>query len=101
MFVVTAEFRIKPDRIDDFKELIDEQARRSIAEEPGCRQFDVCQREGVPEVFLLYEVYTDARAFDEEHIGVPRFEAFLGQARPMIESGPIISRFERRAAHAK
>lgn len=101
MFVVVAEFRIKPDRIEDFKKLIDGQAERSIAEEKGCLQFDICQRENQPATFLLYEVYTDARAFDEDHLNVPRFEAFLGRAKPMIEADPVITRFNRLFANAK
>lgn len=101
MFVVAADFRIKPDRIEDFKKLIDWQSSRSIAEEKGCLQFDVCQRENEPGTFLLYEVYTDAAAFDEDHLNVPRFEAFLGRAKPMIEGDPVITRFNRLFANAK
>lgn len=101
MFVVAAEFRIKPDRIEDFKKLIDWQAERSIAEEKGCQQFDVCQREDEPGTFLLYEVYTDAAAFDEDHLDIPRFEAFLGKAKPMMEGDAAITRLNRLYAHAK
>ncbi|MDX9862380.1 MAG: putative quinol monooxygenase [Rhodospirillales bacterium] len=101
MFVVAAEFRIKPDRIEDFKKLIDWQAERSIAEENGCVQFDVCQREDDPGAFLLYEVYTDAAAFDEGHMSVPRFEAFMGRAKPMMEGDPAIIRLNRLYANAK
>lgn len=101
MFVIVAEFRIKPDRIDDFKTLIDWQAGRSIAEEKGCRQFDVCQQQEKPDVFLLYEVYTDAAAFDDEHIKVPRFAQFLAKAGPMMAQDPIITRMNRLFANTK
>jgi len=101
MFVVAAEFRIKPDRIEDFKKLIDWQAERSIAEEKGCLQFDVCQRGDEPGIFLLYEVYTDATAFDEDHLNIPRFESFLGRAKPMMEADPVITRLNRLFANAK
>lgn len=101
MFVVAAEFRIKPDRIEDFKKLIDWQAERSITEEKGCLQFDVCQREDEPGTFLLYEVYTDAHAFDEDHLKLPRFEAFLAKAKLMAEDDPVITRLNRLFANTK
>lgn len=95
MFAITAEFRIKPDRIDDFKTLIEGQATRSVAEERGCRQFDICQVEERPDVFLLYEVYVDAKAFDEDHINIPRFAQFIDKAKPMMAADPIITRLNR------
>ncbi len=95
MFVITAEFRIKSDRIEDFRKLIAWQAGRSVAEEPGCLQFDVCQDPEKPEVFLLYEVYTDAKAFDEGHINITRFREFSAKAGEMTTAGPEITRYTR------
>ncbi len=95
MFVITAEFRIKTDRIEDFRKLIAWQAGRSVAEEPGCLQFDVCQDPEMPEVFLLYEAYTDAKAFDEGHVKIPRFEEFIAKAGEMNAADPVVRRFTR------
>ena len=72
MLVIAAEISVKPDQIDAFKDLISWQAESSVAEEPGCQQFDVCQAEWDPNQFLLYEVYSDADAFDA-HMGGPAF----------------------------
>ena len=101
MFAITAEFRIKPDRIDDFKTLIEGQATRSVAEERGCRQFDVCQHHDKPEVFVLYEVYANAAAFDEEHLKIPRFAEFLEKAKPMMAADPVITRLNRLFANSR
>ena len=95
MFVIAAEFRIKTDRIQDFQKLIAWQAGRSIAEEPGCLQFDVCQMQDEPELFLLYEVYTDAKAFDEDHVKIPRFEEFIAKAGEMNAADPVVKRLSR------
>jgi quinol monooxygenase YgiN len=45
-FVVIAEFVVKPDCIDAFLALARDDASHSVADEPGCRQFDVVQMEG-------------------------------------------------------
>ena len=95
MFVIIAEFRIKSDRIEDFRKLIAWQAGRSVAEEPGCLQFDVCQYPEEPELFVLYEVYTDAKAFDEGHIHVPRFKEFSAKAMEMSTAEPKVIRYRR------
>jgi hypothetical protein len=47
-FVVIPEFVVKPDRIDAFLALAQDDASHSVTDEPGCRQFDVVQMEGAP-----------------------------------------------------
>lgn len=101
MFAIVAEFTIKPDQIDAFKDLIAWQAERSVADEEGCHLFDVCQDEDGPGRFLLYELYTDAHAFDEGHMKIPRFEEFIGKAEPMMTAEPMVKRLNRLFAHRK
>ena len=45
-FVVIPEFVVKPDCIDAFLALAHDDASHSLADEPGCQQFDVVQMEG-------------------------------------------------------
>ena len=101
MVVIAATFRIKPDRIVDFKELIAKQAQSSVTDEMGCLQFDVCQDENDPATFLLYEVYADAVAFDEEHVKIRRFREFAVQAEEMNAQEPEIKRMARLFANRK
>ena len=42
MFVVTVNFSVKRNQIEQFKPLMLENARLSLELEPGCQQFDVC-----------------------------------------------------------
>ncbi|MEO1160127.1 MAG: antibiotic biosynthesis monooxygenase, partial [Pseudomonadota bacterium] len=42
MFVITAEFRLKPDMLDAFMPLMLIQSEKSLSGEPGCLVFDVC-----------------------------------------------------------
>ena len=40
-FLITVDFYLLPGALDPFLALIKENARRSLAEEPGCHRFDV------------------------------------------------------------
>lgn len=101
MFVIAAEFYIKPDKVDAFRDLVDRQGAASVAEEAGCLQFDVSQVEGSPDTFLLYEVYADSNAFDEDHVKIPRFEKFLAEATEMNAEDPMVRRLTRFSTNRK
>ncbi|KUP93370.1 putative quinol monooxygenase [Tritonibacter horizontis] len=77
MYVVTVTFTLLPGCLTEFLPLMVENARRSLAEEPGCQQFDVCTaraRSPADEVFL-YEIYDDEAAF-AAHLDSAHFKAF-------------------------
>lgn len=77
------DFEIKPDAVDRFMPLINENARRSVADEPGCRQFDVLQVKDQPNRIMLYEVYDDDAAF-AAHMKMPHVAAFFAAAKELI-----------------
>lgn len=74
MFVLVVEFRIHAEAIAEFDAAIVENARASLATEPGCRQFDVCRDPTDPALFFLYEVYDDEAAF-QAHLRTAHFAA--------------------------
>lgn len=82
-FVLIVEFQVKPECLDKFNELIAINAKASVAEEPGCRQFDVLQNNDDPNHVVLYEVYDSLAAF-QDHMGRAHTQAFLGQAKALI-----------------
>ena len=75
LFVVIAEFEVKPAHLDDFLALAHDDAQHSVADEPGCRQFDVVQLQNSPNSVLFYELYDDRAAFDA-HLDTPHLERF-------------------------
>jgi quinol monooxygenase YgiN len=77
MYVIVAEFTVKPERVGDFLDAIKVNAGHSVAREPGCRQFDVCVDAERGEVIYLYEVYDDEAAF-QAHIKTDHFHVFDG-----------------------
>lgn len=70
--VLLVEFRIAVGRVDDFAAAIDENARASLAHEPGCRRFDVCRDPADRQNFVLYEIYDDEAAV-QAHLRAEHF----------------------------
>jgi quinol monooxygenase YgiN len=88
MWVVVVEFRVRPERVQAFHEAIVSNARESVNNETGCRQFDVCTDPADPMTFFLYEVYDDAAAFDA-HLRSPHFLQMNAQVAGWVESKAV------------
>ncbi len=92
--VVIAEFQVKPGKMPDFLAAARDDARHSVADEPGCRQFDVICPEGSDDTVVFYEVYDSRAAFDA-HLQTPHLKRFQQAFPPLIvEERPV--RFSRR-----
>lgn len=61
MNIVLVHVQVKPECIEDFKQISAENARNSV-QEPGIARFDVIQQVDDPTRFILVEVYRDAEA---------------------------------------
>jgi len=78
---VIAEFVVKEGMLEAFLQHAFDDARHSLAEEPGCLVFDVLRSSDHDRGVLFYEVYQSRQAFDE-HLTTPhveRFRAILSQ----------------------
>lgn len=82
--VLVVDFHIKPEHIDAFAVAIADNARASVAHEPGCRQFDVCRDPADPALFVLYEVYDDEAAV-QAHLQAPHFLAMDEATRTWVQ----------------
>ena len=74
-FTILVEFDLKPGARDAFMPLMLENARRSLADEPGCLVFDVLSRADDQDRVVLYEIYRDKAAF-ADHLKAPHFLSF-------------------------
>lgn len=83
VFCLIVEMQVEPSRFDQFLALITENAGRSVADEPGCRQFDVMRSPDSAGRVVLYEVYDDEAAF-QAHMKTPHVAAFFEAARSLI-----------------
>jgi autoinducer 2-degrading protein len=85
------EMHVRPGRSTALLPLLVENARRSVADEPGCRRFDVLlPAEGADRV-VLYEIYDDEAAFDAHRITAHYIE-FRAAARDLITE-TVVQRF--------
>ena len=94
-FVIIAEFTVKPEHFDAFRDLALEDAHLSVTTEAGCRQFDVCVPEDAPHTLVLYEVYDDEAAFETHRAN--DYVARLVEAADRMTTGRSVRRLARQA----
>jgi (4S)-4-hydroxy-5-phosphonooxypentane-2,3-dione isomerase len=82
-FALLVTVRVHPGTAAEFRDRILEAAATAVREEEHCHRFEVAQDEEDPEVFVLFEVYTDAAALAHHH-ATPHFKAFQAQAGHLI-----------------
>ena len=85
LFVVTVDFGTAPENFERFKQVMTENARASVADEPGCRQFDIYEVATSPNHLFLYEVYDDDAAF-QQHLNAPHFKKFSDAITTLVTS---------------
>jgi (4S)-4-hydroxy-5-phosphonooxypentane-2,3-dione isomerase len=78
-FALLVSLRIRPEGRDTFLTAIEDNARASLRNEPGCLRFDVVADQADDDHFLLYEIYEDAAAF-AAHKATPHFERWRAAA---------------------
>jgi (4S)-4-hydroxy-5-phosphonooxypentane-2,3-dione isomerase len=83
MYVVTVLFTLKPEYAAEFLQAVTHNAKTSLAEEPGCSQFDVCIPAAASNQVFLYEIYDSKAAFDV-HLASSHFHAFDVQSAPWV-----------------
>jgi len=83
-FAIIVTFHLKPGKADAFKPLILANAAASVQNEDECFQFHVTQQEKNPDVFVLYEVYSNASSI-EKHKAQPHFKKFMSESKPLID----------------
>jgi quinol monooxygenase YgiN len=92
MFSLVVQLEVRPERRAEFLAAIAANAEASVRDEPGCLRFDVSAVEGSENRFILYELYTDAAAF-EAHRAAPHFAQWRAVAdRVLVPGGQINTR---------
>lgn len=86
--VVLVDFRLKPGSSRAFAALIEANARASVADEPGCRRFDIATTADDEDRVFLYEIYDDRAAFDH-HVTTPHYAKFKGGSEALISTSSV------------
>jgi (4S)-4-hydroxy-5-phosphonooxypentane-2,3-dione isomerase len=87
-FAIVVTFQIKPECVELFLARVKQQASDSLRLEEGCKQFDVLIDESNPAIIVLYETYTDAKAFDA-HRATTHFADFSTAVAPWFASKEV------------
>ena len=90
MIALIVSLRVIPGRLDEFTAAIRENAARSVADEPGCRYFDVSQSVEDDHHFLFYELYEDRAAVDA-HRAAPHFAVWRRAADRCVVPGSQVN----------
>lgn len=85
MFVLSVQLKIKPENVENFMQRALENGKAARTTEPGCKQFDILVDPNDRTKAMLYEVYTDEKAF-EAHQQTPHFKKYLAEAVPLLAS---------------
>jgi quinol monooxygenase YgiN len=88
-YVITVDFFLHTGTLEPFLKLIKDNARTSLADEPGCDRFDVLIEKGVPDHIVLYEIYTDRAAFDF-HLKSRHFAEFNAASQRYVKEKKIV-----------
>ncbi len=87
--VILVEFEIRAGAMQQFLPLMLDNARTSLAREPGCRRFDVLTAPAGPDSVTLYEIYDDVEAF-RAHCASEHFRRFDRDTAAMVEHKRVV-----------
>ncbi|MEZ5842464.1 MAG: putative quinol monooxygenase [Hyphomicrobiaceae bacterium] len=90
MYVVVVFFEAKPAHLAEFRHALLINARKSVEDEPGCRQFDVAADPLDENAFFLYEIYDDEAAF-KAHLATDHFKLFNEATAPWVASKRVLT----------
>ncbi len=72
---IWVKFTLRPDKMERFLEAARADAAASVANEPGCRRFDILVPKDEADTVYFYEIYDDEAAL-EAHRRQPHYAAF-------------------------
>lgn len=98
MHAVVVTFRIKPEFYANFRHEILANAADSLANEQGCRAFEVCESPS-RSAFFLYELYDDSNAFDH-HLASEHFIKFNATTSSWVIE-KWVQRYERASVESR
>ena len=84
MYAIFVSVKIKPDKVDKFLEVIEDDSICSVRDEPGCVRFDVLQDTTDPLQYYFYEVYVDEAGF-QAHTQTPHLARWRAAAAECVE----------------
>jgi quinol monooxygenase YgiN len=87
-YAITVTFELEEGAAEQFHRLVAENARQSVALEPGCIRFDVLFPATRTHEVFLYEIYTDQAAFDF-HLASAHVKSFDEETRTLVRKKTV------------
>lgn len=84
MYAIFVSVKIKPDKVDQFLSVIEDDSICSVRDEPGCVRFDVLQDQSDPLQYYFFEVYRDEAGF-QAHTQTPHLARWREAAKECVE----------------
>jgi len=91
MQMIIVRLEVKPERVDDFLQLVSFNASES-RKEPGNLRFDVVRSVDSPTLFRLYEVYTDEAAV-RAHQATAHYAKWRAEIEDLLITPRVSERF--------
>ena len=88
MLVLIVEVTVREGMESRFLAAIEDDARHSVADEPGCLRFDVLQDAESARKYYFYEVYCDEAAL-EAHRQTPHLKRMEAQMGDLFEAASV------------
>lgn len=85
MFVVTVNFYVKENYLEEFLFFMRNQAKLSLVNEENCLQFDISLHNLEKARIFLFEVYKNEDAY-KYHLNTEHFKDFSAQTKNMVDS---------------
>ena len=98
MIAQSVSLQVIPGQRDAFLAAIEEQSRRSVSDEPGCRYFDVTCDVADDHHFVLYELYDDEAAL-AAHRTTAHFKVWREAVGRTVVPGSQVNTVTRRLFH--
>jgi (4S)-4-hydroxy-5-phosphonooxypentane-2,3-dione isomerase len=89
VYAIWVTVKVKPDKREQFLDVIEDDSICSVRDEPGCVRFDVLQDRSDPNTYYFYEVYHDEAAF-EAHTKTPHLARWRAASAECCE-GPTVA----------
>jgi len=91
MFVLMVKVKVKPEKRQQFLNVIEDDSICSVRDEPGCVRFDVLQDNDDPNTYYFYEVYQDEAAV-AAHLQTPHLARWLEASKEVCSEPSQVTR---------
>jgi quinol monooxygenase YgiN len=89
MYAIWVTVHVKPEKREQFLEVIEDDSICSVRDEPACVRFDVLQDQTDPDTYYFYEVYHDEAGF-KAHTETPHLARWRAAAAECL-TGPSVA----------